>query len=179
MKELLTVRQVAELLQLHEATIRRYIRDDKLEAVRIGRRIRVPRAAVEEMMSPQMEEEFSSVEAAAMLREAAVAYRVGGATSVEELPPAFTRLSDELAGLEEQEDWLKVGAFVTELRAEREKLEWEETKARLLEEAHQMALDMAEWPREKVWDQFEKAMEAARQQMIENGTAFDGDWIGD
>jgi excisionase family DNA binding protein len=47
MDELLTVKQVAELLQLHEMTIRRYIKSDKLEAVRIGRNVRVPRRAVE------------------------------------------------------------------------------------------------------------------------------------
>ena len=179
MKELLTVREVAELLQLHEVTIRRYIRDGKLEAVRIGRRIRVPRAAVEEMMSPQMEEEFSSVEAAAMLREAAVAYRVGGATSVEELPPAFTRLSDELAGLEKQEDWLKVGAFVADLRAEREERERKALARRITENAFQKATELVEVPREELWRQFNTLIEEVRQEAIRKGTAINGDWIGD
>ncbi len=53
MDELLTVKQVAELLQLHEMTIRRYIKSGRLDAVRIGRNVRVPRQAVAELLHTQ------------------------------------------------------------------------------------------------------------------------------
>ena len=67
MDELLTVKQVAELLQLHEMTIRRYIKSGKLEAVRIGRNVRVPRRAVEAFLHAENP----------ALREALPMYRVG------------------------------------------------------------------------------------------------------
>ncbi len=53
MDELLTIKQVAQLLQLHEMTIRRYIKSGKLESVRIGRNVRVPRRAVEALLQAQ------------------------------------------------------------------------------------------------------------------------------
>lgn len=43
----LTVDQVAALLQLHPMTVRRQIAAGRLAAVRIGRRVRVPKEAVE------------------------------------------------------------------------------------------------------------------------------------
>ncbi len=46
MNDLLTVKQVAELLQLSETTVRRYIKTGRLEAVRMGRNVRVPHRAV-------------------------------------------------------------------------------------------------------------------------------------
>lgn len=52
MSVFLTVQEVAELTKLHEMTIRRYIRDGKLEVVRIGRRIRIPIKAVDRLMAP-------------------------------------------------------------------------------------------------------------------------------
>ncbi len=66
MDELLTVKQVAQLLQLHEITIRRYIKSGRLEAVRIGRNVRVPRRAVDALLQEQN----------ATLREAPPVYRV-------------------------------------------------------------------------------------------------------
>lgn len=66
MDELLTVKQVAQLLQLHEITIRRYIKSGRLEAVRIGRNVRVPRRAVKALLQEQN----------ATLREAPPVYRV-------------------------------------------------------------------------------------------------------
>lgn len=41
MDGLLTVRQVAYILKVHHLTIRRYIRDGKLKAIRIGGNVRV------------------------------------------------------------------------------------------------------------------------------------------
>jgi len=76
MDELLTVRQVARLLQLHEMTIRRYIKSGKLDAVRIGRNVRVPRRAVDALLQEQN----------AVLREAAPAYQVQKETPTHSLP---------------------------------------------------------------------------------------------
>ncbi|NOX63124.1 MAG: helix-turn-helix domain-containing protein [Chloroflexi bacterium] len=50
MSEFLSVKQVAQLLRRSETTVRRYIRSGKLEAVRVGRHVRVPREAVEALM---------------------------------------------------------------------------------------------------------------------------------
>ncbi len=76
MDELLTVKQVAQLLQLHEITIRRYIKSGRLEAVRIGRNVRVPRRAVDALLQEQH----------TALREAPPVYRVGD-ESDDRLPP--------------------------------------------------------------------------------------------
>jgi len=47
MSDLLSIQEVAEITGLHEITIRRYVRSGELEAVRIGQRIRVRRAALD------------------------------------------------------------------------------------------------------------------------------------
>ena len=52
MAELLSIQEVAQMTGLHEITIRRYVRSGELEAVRIGRRIRVRREAVDRLMKP-------------------------------------------------------------------------------------------------------------------------------
>ena len=44
---LLSVEQVADQLGLHVRTVRRYIRDGKLDAVRIGKQYRISRADLE------------------------------------------------------------------------------------------------------------------------------------
>ena len=49
---LLTVKEVAELTQLHEITIRRYIASGELAAVRVGRRVRVRRDALAQFLKP-------------------------------------------------------------------------------------------------------------------------------
>ena len=52
MSDLLSIQEVAELTGLHEITIRRYVRSGELEAVWIGRRIRVRSAAIDELLKP-------------------------------------------------------------------------------------------------------------------------------
>ena len=52
MAELLSIQEVAQITGLHEITIRRYVRSGELEAVRIGRQIRVRREAVDRLMKP-------------------------------------------------------------------------------------------------------------------------------
>jgi excisionase family DNA binding protein len=46
-RQLYSVEDVAELLGLHVKTVRGYVRDGRLEAVRIGRQYRIPAEAIE------------------------------------------------------------------------------------------------------------------------------------
>jgi excisionase family DNA binding protein len=50
--ELLIIQETARLLKVHPTTIRRFIADGRLEAVRIGRAVRVHREAVEQLAEP-------------------------------------------------------------------------------------------------------------------------------
>ncbi len=47
MADLLTVREIASLCQLHEMTVRRHIREGRLKAVRVGKGVRVRSADLE------------------------------------------------------------------------------------------------------------------------------------
>jgi excisionase family DNA binding protein len=49
-QELLSVEQVAERLKLHVRTVRNYVRDQRLKAVRIGKQYRIAREDLEAMM---------------------------------------------------------------------------------------------------------------------------------
>lgn len=48
-----SVREVAELLGVHPQTVRRLIHEGKLEGVRIGSGLFVPRAALEQLLARQ------------------------------------------------------------------------------------------------------------------------------
>ena len=50
--ELLTVREAAALLKVAPITIRRYVADGRLAAVRVGRGVRLTREAVEKFAKP-------------------------------------------------------------------------------------------------------------------------------
>jgi excisionase family DNA binding protein len=50
--DLLTVQETAEMLRVNPMTVRRYIASGRLAAVRIGRRIRVPREALDALARP-------------------------------------------------------------------------------------------------------------------------------
>jgi excisionase family DNA binding protein len=50
--ELLTVAETAKLLKVNPMTVRRYIQDGRLPAVRVGRRVRVHKEAVEGFLAP-------------------------------------------------------------------------------------------------------------------------------
>lgn len=52
MQPLLTTEQVALRLNVHEETVRRYVRSGELPAIRKGRLIRIAPAAVEEFLRP-------------------------------------------------------------------------------------------------------------------------------
>ncbi len=53
-QELLRVDQVAERLKLHVRTVRNYVRDGRLKAVRIGKQYRIAREDVEAMMGTRL-----------------------------------------------------------------------------------------------------------------------------
>lgn len=52
MSELLTISEVAKMLNLHEITIRRHIKQGKLKAVKAGRSVRIRREDLEEFIKP-------------------------------------------------------------------------------------------------------------------------------
>lgn len=57
MLELLTVSEAARILDLHEITIRRHIKQGRLKAVKVGRRVRIRRRDLEEFMKPVCSEQ--------------------------------------------------------------------------------------------------------------------------
>lgn len=122
MAELLSVHEVAETTGLHEITIRRYVRSGELEAVRIGRRIRVRREAVDRLMKPIRPEPGpgSAPQSELHLKERAVAYEVilqGRAG--ETIPEAVGRIALQLVQLP-AEDVAAVAQLVARLRQQRQ-----------------------------------------------------------
>lgn len=57
MDELLTIDQVATELQLHPDTIRRFIREKKLKATRVGGRLRIRRSELDRFLQAGEEEQ--------------------------------------------------------------------------------------------------------------------------
>lgn len=178
MSELLTVQEVAELTRLHEMTIRRYIREGKLEAIRIGRRIRVPRQAVERLM------ERAQPEAGApdtTLHEPAVAYNV---LPRGRPPVSLAAVTDQMAQLTE-DDLTQVAELVQRLNDQQEarlQLEKTERKAlarKIVEESRRQAESLAGMPREQIAAEFHALVEEMRRQAIAMGQAIDGEWLGD
>lgn len=66
--ELLTVNETAKLLRVSPITVRRRIADGQLEAVRVGKGIRVRREAVDEFLRPALRE-YSDEEIERFLEE--------------------------------------------------------------------------------------------------------------
>lgn len=50
--DLLTVREAAAMLRVSQVTLRRYVASGKLPAVRVGRNVRIERAAAEGIAAP-------------------------------------------------------------------------------------------------------------------------------
>ena len=96
MAELLSIQEVAQVTGLHEITIRRYVRSGELEAVRIGRRIRVRREAVDRLMKPMHPdpELEPALESEPYLKESAAAYEVTSQRqAVETIPEVVGRIA--------------------------------------------------------------------------------------
>ena len=50
MEKLYTTKEVAEMLKLNERTIKRYVKEGTLKAVRIGSAVRITEQAIKDMM---------------------------------------------------------------------------------------------------------------------------------
>src|SRR5687767_5059243 len=50
--ELLTVQETAEMLRVNPITVRRFIADGRLPAVKVGNGVRVQKAAVDQLLTP-------------------------------------------------------------------------------------------------------------------------------
>lgn len=48
----LTIKEVADLLRVHHTTIRRYVRDGELPSIRLGNKLRIPRAGIAALIRP-------------------------------------------------------------------------------------------------------------------------------
>lgn len=55
--DLVTVHETAAMLRLNPKTIRRYIQSGRLPAVRVGRRVRIERQAVEALATPVVDKQ--------------------------------------------------------------------------------------------------------------------------
>ena len=175
MNELLTVREVAEALHLHETTIRRYIRDGKLASVRIGRNVRVPRAALDEFISSQAEPGAGE---SGVLREPAAAYHT--AASPRPVVPRsalVARVTDDLATLDES-DLNQVFRFVADLKARREEQERKALARRITENALRRAQTDTR-PLAEIRKELGILIEEIRQEAIAKGVAFEGEYTGD
>ena len=122
MAELLSIQEVAQITGLHEITIRRYVRSGELEAVRIGRRIRVRREAVDRLLKPMHpdSEPESAPQDELHLKESAVAYDVMPQRQAgETISEVVGRIALQLVQLP-AEDVSAVAQLVARLRQQRQ-----------------------------------------------------------
>jgi excisionase family DNA binding protein len=182
MTDLLSIQEVAQMMQLHEVTIRRYIRAGKLAAVRIGRRIRVPREALEQLLQPVGARATTASEPGhtSQIGERALVYRVTGPRPIgSELQAAIGGVALQLAQLP-AEDIFSAVQFVSRLRQQRAASTSPPlTPAEIVAEARRQAALLDGVPRAEIAARFAVLAEEIRQQAIAQGTAIEGDWIGD
>ncbi len=180
MTELLSVQEVAQITGLHEITIRRYIRSGALEAVRIGRRIRVRREALDNLMQPLRREPEHASQSDLHLKESAVAYEVMPQIRASETIPAVVgRIALQLVQLP-ADDVAAVALLVARLRQQREPvMQRQLSPAEIVAAARQQAALLKDVPRAEVAVRFEALVEEIRQQAIAKDTAIEGDWRGD
>ncbi|MBP2471299.1 excisionase family DNA binding protein [Crossiella equi] len=88
--ELYSVEHVAHVLGLHVKTVRGYVREGKLPAVRIGKQYRIARADLEA---------FTGSTAAPPARETAVRHRRAEVTSVVQVDAISFELMGKLSGM--------------------------------------------------------------------------------
>jgi excisionase family DNA binding protein len=120
MAELLSIQEVAQITGLHEITIRRYVHSGELEAVRIGRRIRVRRDAVDRLMKPMHSGPEPALQSEPHLKEGAAAYEVTSQRqAVETLPEVVGRIALQLIQLP-AEDISAVAQLVARFRQQRQ-----------------------------------------------------------
>src|SRR3979409_1616186 len=88
--ELYSVEQVAERLGLHVRTVRNYVREGRLKAVRIGKQYRIARADLEAL---------TGLAVPATAQESAVRHRHVGASSVVQIDAISAADADRLSTL--------------------------------------------------------------------------------
>lgn len=72
MEDLLTIRQVSIILKVHQLTIRRYIKEGRLKAVKMAGNIRINRVAIEAFTREISPEDYSQKPTPRIEREAKV-----------------------------------------------------------------------------------------------------------
>lgn len=182
MAELLSIQKVAQITGLHEITIRRYIRSGKLEAVRVGRRIRVRREALDKLLKPMRPDAApeAAPEIAATLKESAAVYEIAGAQR--SAAPAQALVGGVALGLAQLplEDINLVAQMVTRLQQQRQAAAPRRlSPVEIVAEARRQAALLSDVPRAEIAARFEALAEEIRRQTIAQGTAIEGDWLGD
>jgi excisionase family DNA binding protein len=178
MAELLSIQEVAQITGLHEITIRRYVHSGELEAVRIGRRIRVRREALDRLLKPMQSEAAS--ESMAYLREGAAVYEAAGLGKAP--GPAQALIGGVALRLSQLplEDISLVTQMVTRLQQQRQAATSRRlSPAEIVTEARRQAALLSDVPRAEIAARFEALAEEIRGQAIARGTAIEGDWLGD
>lgn len=180
MSDLLSIQEVAEITGLHEITIRRYVRAGELEAVRIGRRIRVRRAALDKLLKPLQPAAMpeATIEEGQRLQESATVYQVAepGRSSAP-VPALIGQVAIGLVQLPD-EDIAMVAHLVGRLQ-QRQPAAQPPTAAAIVAAARQQAARLGDVPRADIAARFELLIEEIRQQAIARGTAIEGDWRDD
>ena len=181
MTELLSIQEVAELTGLHEITIRRYIRSGELEAVRIGRRIRVHRAALDRLLKPMPPAATpeSAAENVVYLRESAAIYQVAeSGISPLGIPAVIGKVATGLVQLP-VEDIAMVAQLVARLQQQRQPAAPRRLPAEIVTEARRQVALLRDVPRAEIAARFEALTEEIRGQAVSQGTAIEGDWRDD
>ncbi len=179
MSDLLSIQEVAEITGLHEITIRRYVRSGELEAVRIGRRIRVRRAALDKLLKPLQPDATPEAvgEGEQRLQESATVYQVAkpGRLSAP-IPALIGQVATGLVQLPD-EDIAMVARLVERLQPRQPAAP--PAAAAIVAAARQQAAQLGDVPRSDIAARFELLVEEIRQQAIARGTAIEGDWRND
>lgn len=182
MAELLSIQEVVQITGLHEITIRRYIRSGELEAVRIGRRIRVRREALDRLLKPLQPEAApeAAAEDAAYLKESAAVYEIAGTKG--SVAPAQALIGGVALRLVQLplEDISLVAQMVTRLQQQRQAAAPRRlSPVEIVTEARRQAALLSDVPRAEIAARFEALAEEIRGQAIAQDTAIEGDWLGD
>lgn len=182
MAELLSIQEVAQITGLHKMTIRRYIRSGQLEAVRIGRRIRIRREALEKLLTPVQSDATlkATAENTGYLKESAVVYEATSPTKTARSAQAIIGdIALQLVQLP-LEDINLVAQMVARLRHRHQfTASRRMSPAEIVAEARRQAALLKDVPRAEVAARLEALAEEIREQAITQGTAIEGDWTGD
>ena len=148
--------------------------------MRIGRRIRVRRAAIDKLLKPLQPDmpPAAATEDKGYLKESAAVYQVAepGLFSTP-IPAVIGQVMTGLAQLPD-EDIVMVAHLVGRLQ-QRQLTPQQRSPAEIVAEARQQAARLRDVPRTEIAARFEVLAEEIRQQAIARGTAIEGDWRND